>query len=343
MSILMTMGTTAIFAVLGLVGWISFKKISTKKSKTSPEPQKQKGDDKKDKEQSQSTTNLIKVIIWRPMGGGLLGQVGEPIICEERKDNNNNQLVINDEKGFKEDFNFNKDRIFETLEFKLNLQNQKTKVERSVILTTAITTQTTLCNEISSDVNKNKQYNALDERLKLRQLKVLKESLQMETVGNYMKLGNGGIRQFEFVAIDGVLYPQFFGTKFYRVYPDLLIKKKIFNQENTIFRNEVGSLQKDILNWMTIITIAIGLIMMGVGGWMMKHAYGKNSEMTLIANQGALSCTNTLASINANYGVIIGDYQRLKKSEQNTNDIKQEIPNTNIGGISIDPSKIINR
>lgn len=343
MSILMTMGTTAVISLIGLIGYISFKKVVTKKSKSSPEPQKEKGDDKKDATQSQSTTNLIKVIIWRPMGGDLLGQVGEPIICEERKDNNNNQLVINDDKGFKEDFNFNKDRVFETLEFKLSLSENKTKLERATVLADAIKIQTTLVNEISSNVDKNKDYNALDERLKLRQLKVLRESLQKETKGNYMKLGSGGIRQFEFVAIDGVLYPQFFGTRFYRVYPDLLIKKKIFNQENTIFRNEVGSLQKNILNWMTIITIAIGLIMCGLGAWMMKHAYSKNTEVTMTANQGALSCANTLAGINANYGTIINDYQRLKITEQNTNNIKKEDPKNSIGGISIDPSKIINR
>lgn len=342
MSMLSTMINTGIFlAVFCLALYIFWKiKKAMNKSKT-PKLEKEVGDDKVDTKAGKTSTNLMKVVLWRSLSDGLVAQVGEPIICEERPDENNNLMVINEEKRFKEDLNFQKDRIFENLEFTLRTQN-KSKSEKAAILDKKIRAQEDLINQIETDVNMNAKYNGNDEELKLRQLKVLRSSLQMETSGNYMRLGKGGIRQYEFVVVDGILYPYFFGGKWYRVYPDLLVKKKIFNQENTIFRNEIGNLQKNILNWMVVISLAIGVIMMAGGGWMMQHAYGQNSEVTMVANQGALSCTNTLAKINENYGTIINDYQTLKT--QQIESIKSpEIPSTNIGGIVIDPSKITNR
>jgi len=341
MSMLNTMFSAFIFcSIFALAVWIFLKiKKGMSKSKT-PKPPVEEGDKKVDPKSAQTSTNLLKVMIFRPLSDGLVAQVGDPIMCEEKPDPNNNLIVMNEEKRFKEDFNFNQDRIFEMLTFSLQKQ-KKNKKDKLTIITNAIKIQEELVNSIATKVKENETYNALDEKLKLRQLKVLRESLQMEVTGNYMRLGKGGIRQYEFVVIDGILYPYFFGSRWYRVYPDLLIKKKIFNQENTIFRNEVGNLQKNIMNWLIIIVLVIGMLMVAGGGWMMKHAYSQNSEMTLIANQGAISCTNTLAKINDNYGTIIEDYQGLKMKESE-NIISPELPNINMGGIKIDPSKIGN-
>ena len=318
---------------------VLFLKIKKARAKTkAPNKPKEEGDDKKDETLAQTNTNLIKVLIFRQLSDGLVAQIGHPIMCVEKPDDHTNLMVTNDEKRFKEDLNFQKDRIFEVLSFSNKLQN-KTKKEKSNILSTSIQEQEDLVNKIATDVKLNADYNAQEEKLKLRQLKVLRSSLQMETRGNYMRLGTGGIRQYEFVAVDGILYPYFFGSKWYRVYPDLLVKKKIFNQENTIFRNEVAGLQKGIMNWIMVITLVIGLLLCTVGGVMMYHAYYKTADITLTANQGALSCTNTLAKINENYAGIIFDYQDLKQKDIES--IKNtELPNNVIGNIIADPSKI---
>lgn len=341
MSMLSTMGWTAsIVIIAGILLYIFLKvKKSLDKQKV-PDRPKEEGDDQTNKELATTNTNHIKVVIWRALSEGLVAQVGQPIMCVEKPDANNNLTVMNEEKRFKEDFNFNKDRIFEMLEFSLQTQN-KSKAEKAVLLNKAIKKQEEIVNILGTDLQKNKDKNAPDEKLKLRQLKVLRSSLQMETTGNYMRLGGGGIRQYEFVSIDGILYPYFFGSKWYRVYPDLLVKKKIFNQENTIFRNEIAGTQKNVMNWMMIVVLAIGALMSGGGAWMMTHAYAQNSEVTLIANQGALSCANTLAKINDNYGTIIKDYQNLKQKQSES--IKSiETPKITIGGINIDPTKITN-
>lgn len=339
MNMLTTMKYTFIVLIIFTIMVWLFLKIKKSASKTTdPKPIKQEGDDKVDPKSAQTNTNLIRVTIFRPLSNGLVAQVGDPIMCQEKPDPNNNLMVMNEEKNFKEDMNFNQDRIFEILGFNLKFQN-KSKKEKEQVLSKKIKEQEEIVNNLELDIKLNEKYNANDEALKLRQLKVMREALQMETTGNYMRLGKGGVRQYELVSIDGVLYPYFFGSRWYRVYPDLLVKKKIFNQENTIFRNEVGNLQKGIMNWMMIIVLVIGLLMMGGGGWMMKSAYSKNTDVTLTANQGAISCTNTLAKINENYGEIITDYQNLKQKETKSI-ISPEIPNTSIGGIVIDPSKI---
>ena len=327
-----------IFGIATLIFiFLKLKKMSGVTS--DPKQKKEEGDDKKDESLNQANTNLIKVTIFRPLSDGLVAQAGQPIMCQEKPDDNNNQIVINEERRFKEDFNFQKDRIFEVLEFQNRLQNHSKK-KKAELLDTAIKDQEELVNEISSDVNKNKEHNIQDEKLKLRQLKVLRSSLQMETTGNYMRLGVGGVRQYEFVSVDGILYPYFFGGKWYRVYPDLLIKKKIFNQENTIFKNEIKGLQAGLLSWILIVGYVIMLIGWVIGGSMIYYGFTKTHDITTIANQGAVSCTNTLAKINENYGTIINDYQNLKKKEIETN-INNQIPNNNIiGNIVADPSQI---
>lgn len=331
------------------MGLFGKKKEKENKSELVQEPtpvvnnQDKKTDKKSDKKNPEeiNLTNKIKVIIYRELSAGLFGQVGKPFIVEEKKDANNNLIAINEEQNFKEDFNFSRDNIFDSIELALGISgaNKKTKL---VKLNEMIKNQKELLENIEKDVTKNSKYNYPDEELKLDKLKLLKESLRKERVGNYMRLGEGGIRQVELVSVDGILFPYFFGAVNMRAYVDLTTKKKIFNQENTIFRNEVGGTQKNVLNWLLIIGFVIGFLLIGLGAWMIKYGYDKTEEVTLVANQGAIACTNALATINQNYALMIDDYKDLKTSQQNANNINNQNPNTNSGGgIIVDPTKLI--
>lgn len=298
-------------------------------------------DNAQDKEIQNVNTNLLKVVIFRSISDNLVAQVGDPVICEEKKDDNNNLLVINQKANFKEDFSFSIDRIYEIMNFSLQMQN-KTKKEKYIKLSESIKDQEALLRSIDEDVTLNQQYNYRDEELKLRQLKVFRDSLKRETQGNYMRLGKGGIRQYELIAVDGILYPYFFGSKWFRVYPDLTVKKKIFNHENSVFKNETAALFKNALNWITVVTLIIGLLLCVVGGGMLVYDHKYNSELNLKANQGAITCTNALSTITKNYGGIVNDYMQVKQIELEKLK-KDENPNNNkvdIGSIIIDPSKI---
>lgn len=347
-----TLSLLFFFIIAGIAIWLSkkifgWKLFSKKKSSSTPAPLPSNiANDKtaktKDSEIQNLSTNQLKIFIFRSISDGLVAQVGDPIIATEKKDSNNTLLAINEEANFKEDFNFSVDRVYEIMNFSLKMQN-KTKKEKAVILEKKIKNQEELILSIDDDVKLNERYNYRDEELKLRQLKVFYNSLRKESTGNYMRLGKGGIRQFEFVVIDGILYPYFFGGKWFRVYPDLLVKKKIFNHENTVFKNETAALQKSIFGWINVITLIIGLVMIAIGGGMMSHAYSKNSEVTIDANKGAITCTNTLATMNTAYGGIVSEYLNIKRAEAESIK-KSENPINNIPSVSsiinVDPTQI---
>lgn len=331
------------FVLLIVAAWLG-KKIFFSKDKKKDPKQGEEKDTARDKEIGNVNTKLVKVIIFRPLSEGLVSQVGSPIICEERKDNDNNLMVINEVNKFKENFSFSIDRVYEVMNFSLKMQN-KTKKEKLLIISKAITTQEELLDTIDSDVKENATYNYCDEELKLRQLNIFKDSLRRESQGNYVRLGQGGIRQYEMIVVDGILYPYFFGSKFFRVYPDLLVKKKIFNHENTVFKNETSALQKGILNWITVITLIIGLVMIVIGGLMMSHAYTKNSEITADANKGAIICSNAMASMVEAGGETFVDYIKVQNIEKqnNINEKKQSTTIQTPSSIIIDPTKITNK
>jgi len=332
--------TVITVSVITLI-WIFNKSRKNKIQKVQLKEKELDEDNQTDAEKQKAATNKLKILIWRPVGADLMIQVGKPLIVEEKPDSSGNLIAINEEKRFKEDLNFSKDRIYELMEYDLGLQNIDKK-EKLIILNEKIKDQENIVKKINLNVEENKNYNALDEEKKLKQLKVYFYSLQKEFNGNYMRLGFGGIRQYEFVAVDGVLYPYIFGSKFFRVYPDLISKKKIFNQENTIFRNEAAALFNKHLPMAALITLVVGLILIGIGTAMIVYDNEESDKLNAMANQGSVICTQTLSQITKNYGGIINDYMQVKQSELdkdiNTKNNNNNIPS--IGDIYIDPKKI---
>lgn len=331
------LGAGAFFGGMFLVKRLTGKK----KDKSKPQDQQQAVDS----EIQNLNSNKLRITIYRPVSDDLVAQVGNTIIAEEKKDANNSVLVINEEKKFKEDFNFSQDRIYEVMDFSLKMHN-KTNKEKANILDKKIQEQEDLIISIEDDVELNKTHNFRDEEVKLRQMKVFRDSLRRERKGNYVRLGQGGIRQYEFVTIDGILYPYFFGARFYRVYPDLTVKKKIFNHENTVFKNETANLLNKNMNWIPVVILAIAIaFLLGNIYWTYKLSQSE-TDIALAANQGAITCENTLAAITKNYGGAVEDYLAIKKEEletlkknQNNNNNN---PNTNTN-IKIDPTDLLNR
>jgi hypothetical protein len=321
-----------------------FKKKDKQEKQTSQSNQSENNKDKtnnnKDKQENQiNPTNKLRIKIYRYMGEDLAVQVGKPILAEEKRDENNNLLALNEKAFIKEDLNFSIDRIYEIMNFSLNLQN-KSKKEKAAILKKAINKQETFLNSFENDIELNAKYNYRDEELKLKQLKIFYDSLRKEKRGNYLRIGEDGVREFEFVVIDGILYPYFFGSKKFRVYPDLLVKKKIFNHENTVFKNETAALFQSTLNWMIVVLYVFGVLLiavnLGVGYWV----YQKNANIDEEINKGSVTCLNTLGTFTANYGSVLESYMRNQvKNSQTQSENTQSNINTEIPIINIDPNK----
>ena len=280
---------------------------------------KKKTEEQKKEDIENISVNLVDVKIYRIIGKDLYSLASE-FQATEKTDNNTNRITINEEKHFKEDTNFSKARIYETLYSNLELESLTYK-EKVLLLTNKIDTQKKFLKTFDTDkevtrIELNSKYNFEDEEVKLDQLRVLKDSLKYSKLGSYMRLGARGVRTYEFVSNDGVLYPFVFGGKFPRAHPDLTVKKKIFNQENTIFKFQTGlDKHKNIFLWMAIVFILIcGLWSLGNGFWTYKVMIA-NRDIEFRINEPSLSINNAMATMTNTYGIVIEDYLELRRDE----------------------------
>lgn len=286
---------------------------------------------KKEEEVKKVNTNEVHIKIFRDLGKGLYAQAAE-FKAAEKPDANTNLIASNEDARFKEDLNFVKDRVYEILEYELELQDKDLK-EKAKILDQKIKEKQDFIkkfetNDEEKKIELNTNYNFQDEELRLRQLRVLRDSLKYQKLGNYVRLGQNGIRTYEFLSLDGVLYPFVFGGKYPRAHPDMTINKKIFNQENTIFTQQMGLNLNKALTWMTVVFIAICMVWSGaLGFWTYKNMKWSD-EMDLRVNQNGMVCNNAMATLVQKYGGIVNDYYDLKKDEIEILK-KNENPNTN--------------
>lgn len=329
----------AVFCYGAFLGYVKYREIKENKRNERLEASNE--------EQKDINSNKVKVTIYEYMSKDLMRWVDEMIV-EEKPDEVNNKLVMSSNGNFKEDFNFSIDRVFETLEYELNFKNKKLQ-EKESILNKAIEEQEKLVYGIKvRDENYFGKYNLLDSELKLRQLRVMKDCLRLDSKGNYVRIGKGGVREYELVVEDGILYPLHFGSRGYRVNPDLRVKKKVFNSESVIFKNEWGNYFNKLVETSTIILMICSIVVLILGGIAVWFAFTQISqpyqELQVVADRQA----SVIASINDIYGQELLAYLRnssrvssINTQEQNANNINTPNPNLNIGGvINVNPNQI---
>lgn len=262
-------------------------------------------------------TNTVLIRVFRKVGEDLYAQAAE-FEATEKPDSNTNLYAINEDKNFKEELNFSKDRIFDILANNLNIVGKEYKIQER-ILRERIKAQEALIKKFDSEdkeeVEKiNTNNNFRDEELKLRQLRILYDSLKYQKLGGYLRLGKNGIRVYEFESRDGVLYPFVFGgTKSPRAHPDFTVKKKIFNHENTIFNQQFGVNLNKVMTWMAIIFIGICMVWsLGNGFWTYKN-WVTDNEIDMRVNAAGITCNNALATLTNSFGTAIKDYSTIKQ------------------------------
>jgi hypothetical protein len=294
--------------------------------------------EKKKEETKHVSASKVYVKVYRKLGKELYSLAAE-FEAVETNDKDTNRITINQEKMFKEDTNFTLNRVYENLYYNLELEGKEYK-KQAELLKNKIKEQKSFLKKFESDdeqerIKLNTKYNFPDEELKLTQLNVLQESLKYQKLGTYVRLGKGGVRTYEFVSIDGVLYPFIFGGKYPRAHPDLTVKKKIFNQENTIFKQQTGLDQNKTLMWMIIIFIGICMLWScGLGFWTYKN-WQESNNLDLKINGAGITCNNNMATLSSKWTIVIDDYLELRKSEieilkKNENDININNNNNNI-------------
>ena len=277
-------------------------------------------------------SNLVKVRVYHEVSQGIPSLMIEKILPISY-DNNWNVTIEDKDINFKEDFEFKKDAQLNNLIFALKLDGKK-KSRQGEILDNAIKEQKEILHKFEEDPeNMNKKYNFQDEHLRLKQYRVLKDELLKTNKGSYMRIEKG-IKTYEFMNDEGILYPYWFGTSPYRIVVDFSVKKKIYNSELTILNK-----QNDFLNqfaqWGNV--ILIGILVIGIIGNMFwtYHNYSKSAEFEIKISQAGIDCNNAMSSMVKNYGGIVEDYIKVKKQEiseiEKQNKINSEKQNEKIG------------
>lgn len=281
----------------------------------------------------------VRVIVWKKLSDDLLA-IADDFTAVEVRDSDTVVYAINDEHKFKEDLSFPIDRAYEVLNYELELRGKKSQ-QKEGIIRRAIEKQEELIKSLEVKPQQNEYYNFEDEDFKLRQLRVLYDSLVKKGRGNYVRLGVNGIRQYEFVVQDGILFPYFFGTKITSAHPDLQHKKKVFNSENTIFNKEMSEFFNNGINWFGLIFLTIAVLVLAGNIFWSWKLYTTSEDMNMQINANALTCTNTLSQIQSRYGEILQDYLNVRRAEAENN--ANAPPSNPRGEININPSNQVNR
>lgn len=299
---------------------------------------------KQDKENIQEVNSrTILVRIYRKVGVDMYAQAAE-FKAEEKPDANTNVLAINEDKNFKESMDFSKDRVYEMLSNNLKIIGLEYTKQEKILADKIKEKEDELRNFYDNDEEVRKQVNSFknfqDEDLELRQLRVLRDSLKYQKLGSYVRLGANGIRVYEFESRDGVLYPFVFGgTKSPRAHPDLTVKKKIFNQENTIFNQQMGLNLNKTLTWIAVIMIAIACVWsLGNGFWTYKN-WLHSDDMELRLNGAAITCNNAMSKLVDSFGNSIEDYSSIKQDIETLKKKESDNNNNKDTEINIDPNK----
>lgn len=332
------LGLTLLLLFIGGIFFLYFKWQDSKEKKRTQESNIE------DTEQRDINSRKVKIVLYEWMSKDTLRWVDD-IEGEEKPDEVGNKIVFGNLDKFKEDFNFSIDRAYESLEYELNFKNKKLQEKESILNKAIEETELILKECDKKNPEYMNKYNYRDTDLKLRQLRVLKDCLRLDNKGNYVRIGKGGVRQYDMVVEDGLLYPLHFGSRGYRVNPDLRNKKKIYNSENVIFNKEWSSILNKGVEWTGLILCVIGLVTIILGLLMNWYAFTTISEPYQQLSYTAERQLDTINSINQIYGEDLLDYLKnnTKSVAINTNNINTANPNLNIGGvIDINPNQIGN-
>lgn len=140
-----------------------------------------------------------------------------------------------------------------------------------------------------------KDVNVIDERNKLRFLKVLKEHYEnFSSSGGYEWLDENGNRQRFFNWVDGFLYPVKENIPLHTVYTEMTTKRKEYKVESDILDKDFAEDTKTpISDFMKNIFIIILMLLIGLFGFALVKVLAYKSDLDL-QRDGSVECTYVL-------------------------------------------------
>jgi len=276
----------------------------------------------------------IKIKVFKELGSGVRVCKAE-YMATEKKNEFGELVSLNAKTKHDEYVDFQMDSIYREMQILLNLRG-KNKKERQDILSKRIRKQERLIFFLERVPELNALYNYQDEYGRLRDYRVLKNYMNLDTDGAYFYIDEG-IRVYEFDAIDGFLIPRWHGSDTYSSFPDHTRVKKIKIQTDFKFLKDLAGyrLQDKLINYGTIFFIIL-MCILGIEAFAGYKLYTMHSEATY--NKAEQFCMDSSTELNKKYRELISDSidfqkyiieQNKENLTQNTeNNIKDLTPNT---------------
>ena len=203
--------------------------------------------DKKDpkKRLSNLGETLVKVSVFRVIGKSLRSEIVK-FDAIQNKDASGNLILINPDFDFKEDVDFVKEKVIEDLSYKLDLISDSKKAKITKVEEAIKQQETRLKNirdgklvvKSKDSQDKVTNVNFIDEDNRLAQLKVLRESLQLEGEYTHEWVDSNGFKHVDYKLVEGVLYPLVYYDKDSTLTPDKTAKRKNYRSEKDIIDTE---------------------------------------------------------------------------------------------------------
>jgi hypothetical protein len=256
------------------------------------------GKKKSDKDNPDTIGTTIDIVIKRQMADNLFITIAQ-FSAQQIKDRNFNLVLTSEQqKSFKEDFNFDEFQIIETLKARLGFGNME---QRKNKITEAINNQNKRLSliqdgyyfydevnlkkyrdaktkEKKDDVQKEK-VNKIDEQARLTFLHILNKKIDYEGNGSYEEINMRGRRQITFLSRDGVLIPFFISSTKVTAYADASSKRKMFYEYSDRNESWWAKQQADGMQgfFWNILKILLILMIAGNSIWAVRnHEHGES-------------------------------------------------------------------
>jgi len=276
---------------------------------------------------SRISVGKVKIEVFKNMGSNVPIKMAE-YYAEERRDEYNNLVAINEDTYHNEDIDFTIDDVYREMNLVLSL-GDKPLADKEKIIVEKIKRQDLILKALDKYPRLNAIFNYQDEELKRDDYKLFLEYLsKLDPLGSYFTI-EGGVRVYTYHSIEGFLVPVWHGITTHSQYPDHTRKKKINMQEEYTFLKEMKAFNKEkfsanVLVFASVIIglMFIGIIVIGYNLWDYK------SGVDNAVNGNTIACNSNVGKAYEQVNIIldnvmIKDLIYKKLAENNATDLSK--------------------
>jgi len=201
---------------------------------------------KKDKDKKSVSENLVRIEVFRLLGGNVPYSIAKFEALQD-KDADNNLVLIESSNSFKDDVDITKNKLIQNLKDRLELhkldeqekietvkkriakqQDHISSIKDGYIIKKVTDPETKKEKEVKIKVNK------IDEDCKLREYKALLDVLKNDGEGSYETVDADGLKRIFYLYKEGILIPYKFIKAKTTLYPDISTKRKLYKENQDL-------------------------------------------------------------------------------------------------------------